>query len=40
MVAAKRGFIELKEEIALALATALRWRKPVGSVILEDAVAA
>lgn len=36
----KSGFIELRSEVALALATALRWRKPVGSVVLEDAVAA
>jgi len=35
-----RHVIELDEEVALALATALRWRKPVGSVMLEDAVAA
>lgn len=35
----KSGCIELRDEVAIALATALRWRKPVGSVMLEDAVA-
>lgn len=34
------GWIELKKEVALALATALRWRNPVGSVVLEDAIPA
>lgn len=36
----KCGYIELRDEVALSLATALRWRKPVGSVAFEDAVAA
>jgi hypothetical protein len=36
----KTGWIKLSPEVSMALATALRWRKPVGSVMLEDAVAA
>lgn len=36
----KQGCINLSTEVAIALATALRWRKPVGSMMLEDAVAA
>lgn len=36
----KSGCIKLRSEVALALATALRWRKPVASVMLEDLVAA
>jgi hypothetical protein len=34
------GWIELRDEVAMALATALRWRKPAGSVVFEQAVAA
>lgn len=38
--ASKPGWIQLREEVAMALATALRWRKPVGSVTLEEAMCA
>lgn len=36
----KTGCIELRDEVAMALATALRWRKPVGCVMFEDTIAA
>lgn len=36
----KTGEIELEDDIAMALATALRWRKPEISVTLEEPVAA
>lgn len=36
----RQGCITLKAEVAMALATALRWRKPVGSVLFEEAMAA
>lgn len=38
--AMKTGFIELRDDVAIALATALRWRKPAGSVVFQDALAA
>ncbi len=38
--AIRSGMIKLRDDVAFALSTALRWRKPAGAVALEDAVAA